>query len=199
ARGEEADARSDLWGIGVVLYEMLTGETPFKGIYPEAISYAIRNEPTPSLKAKERGIPQRVEQLVLKALQKDPADRYQTARELARELRLAQGLTVPLDLQTQPMTLLPRDASPVPKRRSRRQIAWVSVGAAALVAAGLGWLFAPVPRVPIAVAPVANQTGYSELDQYRMALTETLTAELSESRVVRPLPYDRLLQIVRRF
>src|SRR5262249_18249419 len=54
-------------------------------------------------------------------------------------------------------------------------------------------------RVPIVIAPVVNQTGYAELDAYRLAMTQELIAELSESSVVRVLSYDRLLQIIRRF
>ena len=73
-----------------------------------------------------------------------------------------------------------------------------------LVIAAIGggtylWMTRPVIRIPIAIAPVANHTGESELDAYRLALTETLIDELAESPNVRVVGYPRLLQIVRRF
>jgi serine/threonine protein kinase len=100
ARGDEADARSDVWAVGVVLYQMLTRELPFKGGYPEAIAYAIKNEPAPSPRARLPGLSEEIEGLVLRALQKDPKLRQQSARELAGELLMLQGLSMPLDVHT---------------------------------------------------------------------------------------------------
>jgi len=205
-RGEDADVRSDVWAVGVVLYEMLTGEPPFKGGDAEAISHAIRNDPPPMLRAEEREIPEPVERLVLKALDKNPSERYQTARELARDLRLLRGMSLPVELRTEPIrvptqTAKTAEASTVapPSRRWRRRVPAAAALAVAVLAGATVWLFLPVPRTLVAVVPVVNQTGYAELDEYRLALTQTLVSQLAELPNLRVLPYARLLEIVSRW
>lgn len=103
-RAQDADARSDVWAIGVVLYEMISGETPFRGAYTEAIAHAIRNDtPRPLRDSGRDDVPEALEQIVFRAIHKDPEVRFQSARDLARALRLLQGRTLPVDLRTQPV------------------------------------------------------------------------------------------------
>ena len=85
-RGEPADARTDLWAAGAVLYEMATGKRPFQGdTNPLLINSILNQKPETPCKLK-KGIPVELENVILKALNKAPARRYQTARQLGLDL-----------------------------------------------------------------------------------------------------------------
>jgi beta-lactam-binding protein with PASTA domain/predicted Ser/Thr protein kinase len=89
AKGYPVDERSDLYSVGVVLYEMLTGTVPFKG--DSAVTVALKhvNEVPREPAELVPGLPYSLNQIVLKAMAKDPVDRYQSAAEFARDLRAA--------------------------------------------------------------------------------------------------------------
>lgn len=85
-RPQEADARSDVYSAGVLLYEMLTGERPFRGVVRMVLSQALHDEPIPPRQLNDR-VPRDLETICLKAMSKEPSRRYLTASELADDLQ----------------------------------------------------------------------------------------------------------------
>ncbi len=107
ARGETVDARSDLYSTGCLLYELLTGRPPFTGDSPVSVAYQhVREAPVPPSQIDPEIGPD-IDAIVLKSLAKDPADRYQSAREMKADItRVLAG--------QQATALVPRVAAPVP-------------------------------------------------------------------------------------
>lgn len=86
-RGEELDSRSDIFSLGVVLYQMITGQLPFRGDHEPAVIYAIGFEEPEPLARFKSGVPPELQRIVSKSLAKDPALRYQHADELLADLK----------------------------------------------------------------------------------------------------------------
>jgi eukaryotic-like serine/threonine-protein kinase len=85
--GDKTDARTDIWGVGAVLYEMATSQRPFREEVSTRLTDAILHEPPTPPRALNGAIPAELERIILKCLDKDPENRYQSARELVVDLR----------------------------------------------------------------------------------------------------------------
>jgi formylglycine-generating enzyme required for sulfatase activity len=174
-RGEVLDPRSDLFSLGVLLYEMLCGRRPFDDSSQAAISAAIlTREPLPMARFAP-AIPAELERIVFKALRKDPDERYQTAKDLLLDLRALkdeQAFQVRLERaastpRPSAPSVLPDEPASAPSPIAAGRRRWPAIAVMLLLAAGSGaWFLWHNANQRWAVAQVAQVTALAEARRY---------------------------------
>jgi len=147
ATGQRVDLRTDVYSLGVVLFELLTGDVPFAGESFVAVAMQHVHEAAPSVLDRRRDIPVRVAAAVDRALEKDPADRFASMDELAAELEACLRELDGADTEDTlvgptPAIARPRGPRRRPPRRSRLPFVLVALGAVLLAGAVAGVLLA---------------------------------------------------------
>jgi serine/threonine protein kinase len=173
ARGEDLDARTDLFSFGVVLYEMATGRAPFPGNTTAIIFDSILNKsPVPPLKLRA-ALPAEFERIIGKSLEKDRALRYQTASDLLADLRRLKR-----DTDSSRPGVVEAAAAPLPGKSSRR--GWIFALPAILLAAVPVAYFATraKPIVSLAVMPFVNVGSDPNTEYLSDGITENLINNL---------------------
>jgi beta-lactam-binding protein with PASTA domain/tRNA A-37 threonylcarbamoyl transferase component Bud32 len=191
ARGAPVGRASDLYALGVVLFEMLTGRLPFEGDSPIAVALKHLHEPPPSARAVNPRVPRRLDGIIRKAMAKRREDRYATAREMAADLRGETALWEEVLGDDAPTRTFALEV-----RRRRRVTPTVPVAAAVLVAVlgGLwaGWravsAYLNVPEVD-----VPDLVGRSLLQAEQIARQQGLVVEVAERAYSATVPQDVIL------
>ena len=187
ARGELVDARSDIYSSGCVLYELLTGVTPFNGDSPVAIAYQHVNEPPKPPSSLDHSIPSSLDSITLGALAKSPSNRYQTAAEMRTDVERSiagmpimsrQNNATEAIVMNPPTTAIPvvegfpGSVAVAPTKKSSNRARWFFTGFATVLAASLIFLLGDnlfnTGPTTVAVPNVKAQT----VEEATLALTK---------------------------
>ena len=206
--GKTLDQRSDIFAVGLIFYELLTGKTPYKA--DTAMASLLRRNQERAVPAAEldASIPKGLSDIVSKCLERDLEHRYQNVQEILSDLDALQGArptlaSIPLRVTA------PVSATPVTPWK------WISIGALVIIvlsggwmlrgklisssspAAGVGGITARAPDVSLAILPFRNASNDPSLDWLGASLAEMLSTDVGQSSSLRTVSADRLHQVLK--
>jgi serine/threonine protein kinase/Tfp pilus assembly protein PilF len=200
-QGKKVDPRSDLFSLGIMFYEMIASRRPFAGDHDAAISYAIMNDIPEPLARFKSGVHPALEQVVGRALEKDPATRYQTAADMLAELK-----RIRREVEGSQPSMLSRTMATQPKRSYLKYV--IATSAVTVIALVLFVLkpfkfdVAPEQRAAasensLAVLYFDNVADPSDVDKHAQMITSLLITDLSESQFLQVVSRQRLYDLLK--
>ena len=180
------DARADLYSLGVVFYEMITGRKPFEADTPLAVLFKHASDPLPRPSQFVPDLPEKVEQFLFKTLAKDVKDRYQSSDELCQGLR---GLSDAKGGSSQSNKSESAQKTSTQNSSKRKVNKWIIIGAAVLVLLVGSYLLGSLRKNPPAATeePQASETiATTEVPTIEATATETATATLTPTITLTP-------------